>query len=96
MVDLVVGVATIAATFAAVLVAFVVVPEVLERRGHDPKGAYVRAWVWGTFLALVLVPAALSGYLFTVTNPAEWFLLGIALVVAIAWEYYRLHPKTFP
>ena len=86
----------IALVFLAVQFPFLVVPELLERWGYDPKGRFARLLVWASFLILVFVPAALSGFLFTVTNPADWFILGVALVVAMLWEYYRLHPGTFP
>jgi high-affinity K+ transport system ATPase subunit B len=88
MVDLLV----VAATFAAILFAFAVVPEILERRGHDARSAYTRAIVWTTFLAIVFIPAALSGFLFRVTNPIEWLLLTLGLAGAILWEFSRLHP----
>lgn len=91
MVDLLV----VAATFAAILFSFVVVPEILERRGHDPRDRFVRAMVWTTFLAVVLIPAAASGFLFSVTNPVEWLILFFGLTVAILWEYYRLNPGKF-
>lgn len=89
MVDLLV----VASTFAAIVFAFVVVPELLERRGRDPKSPFVRFWVWTAFLATVLIPAALSGFLFTVTNLGDWLILALALSVAILWEYYRLRPR---
>ncbi len=82
------------AIFGAILFAFVVVPEIMERRGYDPKSIIVRFCVWATFLGIVLIPAALSGFLFSVTNLADWLLLAGALAVAILWEHYRLHPKS--
>jgi len=92
MVDLLV----IALVFIAILFPFVVVPEVLERWGYDPKGRFVRLVVWATFLILVLLPAALSGFLSTVTSPGDWLILAGALAIAMLWEYYRLHPGRFP
>jgi uncharacterized BrkB/YihY/UPF0761 family membrane protein len=91
--DAVISLAVFLAVFAAILFAFVVVPEILERRGHDRRSRFVRFSVWTIFLAIVLVPAALSGFLFTVTNPVDWLLLVGALAVAILWESYRLRPK---
>jgi len=82
--------------FVAILFPFVVVPEILERLGYDPKSRFVRAIVWATFLILVLVPAALSGFLATVTSPGDWFILAAAILFAVFWEYYRLHPGAFP
>ncbi|MEK6988256.1 MAG: hypothetical protein AABX97_09245 [Candidatus Thermoplasmatota archaeon] len=91
MVDLLV----VASTFGAILFSFVVVPEILGRRGHDPRSTFARAVVWTTFLAIVLIPAAVSGFLFSVTNPVEWLILFFGLSVAILWEYYRLNPRKF-
>lgn len=82
--------------FVAILFPFVAVPEILERWGYEPRGRFVRILVWACFLILVLVPAALSGFLFTVTSPGDWFILVAALAVAMAWEYYRLHPRVSP
>jgi small-conductance mechanosensitive channel len=92
MVDLLV----VALTFLAIIFPFVVVPEILERWGYDPKSRFVRIVVWVTFLLLVLIPAALSGFLATVTSPVDWLILAGALLLAIFWEYYRLHPGRFP
>ena len=86
----------IAATIGAVIVPFLVVPELLGRRGYNPRSAFVRGIVWASFLAIVLVPAAAVGYLFSITNPVEWFLgLGF-LTIAILWDYYRLNPEKVP
>ncbi len=85
----------VVATFGAIIVAFVLVPEVLERRGYDPRSRFVRGVVWATFLFIVLVPAAFSGFLFSVTHPVEWLILFFGLSVAILWEYYRLNPAKF-
>lgn len=82
--------------FVAILFPFLVVPEIFERWGYDPKSRFVRGIVWATFLILVLVPATLSGFLATVTSPVDWLILAGAIVVAMIWEYYRLHPGTFP
>ncbi len=86
----------VALVFVAIIFPFLVVPEVLERWGYDPKSRFVRALVWATFLTLVLVPAALSGFLATVTSPGDWLILTGAILLAVFWEYYRLHPGRFP
>jgi hypothetical protein len=57
-----------AATIVAIVVSCLVVPEIVERRGFNPRSAKVRATVWLTFLAFVLVPAAVSGFVFSVAN----------------------------
>jgi len=86
----------IAATIVAVIVPFLVVPELLERRGYNSRSAFVRGIVWASFLAIVLVPAAAVGYLSTITNPVDW-LLGVGfLTIAILWDYYRLNPEKVP
>jgi len=92
MVDLLV----IALVFVAILFPFLVIPEIMERWGYDPKGRFVRIIVWTTFLLLVLIPAALSGFLGSVTNPGDWLILIGAIALAMLWEYYRLHPGEFP
>jgi len=86
----------IALVFVAILFPFVVVPEILERAGYDPKSRLVRIVVWSCFLILVLVPAALSGFLATVTSPVDWLILFGAIAFAMLWEYHRLHPGKFP
>lgn len=86
----------VAATFAAVLFPFVVVPEVLERLGYNPRRAFVRGIVWASFLAIVLIPAAATGFLFSVSNPADWVIFVLALVVAMLYDYYRLNPTKVP
>lgn len=86
----------IALVFVAILVPFVGVPEILERVGYDPKSRFVRMVVWSCFLILVLLPAALSGFLATVTSPVDWLILFFAIAFAMLWEYYRLHPGEFP
>lgn len=80
----------------AILVPFVVVPEILERWGYDPRSRFVRLLVWTTFLLLVLVPAILAGTLPVVFGAGAWLLLFGAISFAMLWEYYRLHPGTFP
>ena len=86
----------VTATGAALLVPFVVVPEILERRGHDPRSRFVRGLVWISFFAIILVPAAGSGFLFSVGNPADWAIFGGAVLVAILYDYYRLNPEKVP
>ena len=92
MVDLLVY----ALVFVAITFPFVVVPEILERWGYDPKGRFARTLVWCTFLIIVLVPAALSGFLSTVTSPVDWLILAGVILFAAFWEYHRLHPGKFP
>src|SRR6059036_499852 len=65
-------------------------------RSASSRSAFVRAIVWASFLAIVLVPAAAVGYLFSITKPVEW-LLGLGfLTIAILWDYYRLNPEKVP
>jgi len=86
----------IAATIVAIIVPFLVVPELLERLGCNPRSAFVRGLVWASFLAIVLAPAAAVGYVSSITNPLEW-LLGLGfLTIAILWDYYRLNPEKVP
>src|SRR5256885_16993211 len=80
----------------AIVVPFVVVPEILERRGYNPRSAFVRAIVWTSFVGIVFVPAVLTGFLFSVTNPADWLLAFGFLAVAILWDYYRFNPDKAP
>jgi hypothetical protein len=80
----------------AIVVPFVIIPEILERRGHNPRSGLVRAIAWVTFLAIVLIPAASSGFLISVTNPADWVLFLVAMIVAILYDYYRLNPGKVP
>jgi len=88
--------AIVAATIVAVIVPFLIVPELLERSGYNPRSAFVRGIVWTSFLIIVLVPAAAVGYVFSITNPVEW-LLGLGfLTIAILWDYYRLNPEKVP
>jgi hypothetical protein len=86
----------VAATGAALLIPFVVVPEILERRGHDPRSRFVRGLSWVSFIAIIFVPAAASGFLFSVGSPVDWAIFGIAMLVAILFDYYRLNPKKVP
>ncbi len=86
----------IGAVIASILFSFVVVPEILERRGYDPRSARVRAIVWLSFLTIVLLPAAITGFLLSVANPADWLILIVALTVAILYDYYRLNPSRIP
>ncbi len=80
----------------AIVVPFVVIPEILERRGYNPRSGFVRAIAWATFLAIVLIPAASSGFLISVANPADWLLFLVAMSVAILYDYYRLNPDKVP
>ena len=86
----------LAAMIIAVIVPFVVVPEILERKGFNPRSASVRCLVWISFLLIVFAPAAASGFLFTVRNVADWAYLGVGLLVAILYDYYRLNPQKVP
>jgi hypothetical protein len=85
-----------AATAFAILVPFVVLPEILERKGYNPRSRFVRGLVWASFLLIVFVPAVASGFVFTVENPADWAIFGVAMVVAILYDYYRLNPGKVP
>lgn len=96
MVDLWPGAGIIAATLAAIFVPFLVIPEVLERYGCNPRSAFVRGIVWASFLAILFIPAAATGFVFSVTNPVDWLLFLGFLVVAIVWDYYRLNPEKIP
>ncbi len=80
----------------AVLFPFVVVPEILERWGYNPRSRFVRAVVWTTFALFLLVPATLSGALWTYLGPADYILIFGAVAFAMLWEYHRLHPGEFP
>jgi small-conductance mechanosensitive channel len=94
--DLVLGALSFGATVAAIVIPFVVVPEILERKGYNIRSRFVRGIVWVSFLAIVLVPAAARGYLMSVTNLADWLILAVALVVAVLYDYYRLNPEKIP
>ena len=52
----------IALIFVAILFPFVVVPEILERAGYDPKSRFVRIVVWSCFLIFVIAFAMLWEY----------------------------------
>ena len=80
----------------AIVVPFLIIPEILERRGHNPRSGLVRAIAWVTFLAIVLIPAASSGFLISVANPADWVIFLVAMTVAILYDYYRLNPEKVP
>jgi len=86
----------IAATIVAIIVPFLVVPELLERVGYNPRSAFVRGIVWASFLAIVLAPAAAVGYVSSIINPVEWLLAVGFLTIAILWDYYRLNPEKVP
>ena len=85
-----------AAMAIAVIMPFVVLPEILERKGFNPKSGSVRSLVWISFLLIVFVPAVASGFLFSVRNLADWAYLGVGLLVAILYDYYRLNPEKVP
>lgn len=86
----------IAAVAGSVVFSFVVVPEIMERRGYNPRSALVRMLVWISFLAVILVPAALTGFLSEIP-PVDWLLgLVIPLVIAVLYDYYRLNPDRLP
>ena len=80
----------------AIVVPFVVVPEILERWGYDPRSRFVRLLVWSCFALLLVVPVLLSGSAPTVFGAGQWLLLFAAVAFAMLWEYYRLHPGEFP
>ena len=97
MVDILGTAAIVIATVVAIVVPFVVVPEILERRGgYNPRSGFVRGVVWASFLAIVLVPAIASGFLPSVTNPADWLIFLVAMAVAVQYDYYRLNPEKVP
>ena len=87
----------VAAVIIAVVVPFVVVPEVAQRLGYNPQSARVRTIVWLTFLAILFVPAVVlaPGFLPGV-SAADWLLFLVAVVVAILYDYYRLNPDRVP
>ncbi len=96
MVDLWPQAGVIASVVVAVIVPFLVVPEVLERCGYNPRSAFVRGIVWASFLAIVFLPAVATGYVFSITNPMDWLIGVSALLVAVLWDYYRLNPEKRP
>jgi len=89
------GAIIVGATIGAVVVPFVLVPEILERIGYNSRSGFVRSIVWATFLAIVLVPAAASGFLLSV-RAVDWAIFAVAMVVAILYDYYRLNPGRLP
>jgi hypothetical protein len=84
------------AVCVAIVVPFVVIPEILERRGYNPRSGLVRGIVWASFLLIVFVPAMVSGFVFTVSNIADWLIFVVAMAVAILYDYYRLNPQKVP
>ena len=97
MADLLQAAGIVIATVAAIVVPFVVIPELLERKGgYNPRGAFVRGVVWASFFAIILVPAIASGFLFSVTNLVDWILFLVAVAVAVLYDYYRLNPDKVP
>ena len=89
MVDLLV----VAAVVTAIILPFLIVPEMAERLGYRPRSARVRALVWSIFVAIVFIPALVfaRSFLFT-SSAADWLLLIAAMAVAILYDYYRLNP----
>lgn len=87
----------VAAVVAAVIFPFVIVPEIVERLGYNPRAARIRALVWSTFIAVVFIPAlALArSFLFDV-SAVDWLVFIIAMAVAILYDYYRLNPDRVP
>ncbi len=97
MADLLGTAGIVVATVVAIVVPFVVVPEILERKGgYNPRSGFVRGVVWASFLAIVLVPAIASGFLLSVGNPADWLIFLVAMAVAVLYDFYRLNPDKIP
>ena len=96
MADIVRLILLFGAISAAIIGPFVVLPEILERKGFNPRSGLVRGLVWTTFLLILFVPATLSGFVFTVGNPADWAIFAVAMAVAILYDYYRLNPAKVP
>jgi hypothetical protein len=96
VVDWVMGTLLFAAIAATILWSFVVVPELMERRGFNPRSGFVRGLVWISFLLIVFLPAVVTGYVFSVRNPADWVIFGLAMTVAILYDFYRLNPEKIP
>ena len=87
----------IAAVFIAIIVPFVIVPEIAERTGRNRRSAHVRLAVWVTFLLILFVPAiALAPGLLGGASWADWLVFGGAMAVAILYDYYRLNPDRHP
>jgi hypothetical protein len=85
-----------AAIAATILWSFVVVPEIAERKGYNPRSAFVRGLVWASFLSIVFIPAIANGFIFSVSNVADWGIFALAMLVAILYDYYRLNPEKVP
>lgn len=85
----------VGAVIATILFAFVVLPELLERRGVPWSSPRTRLVVWAVFLGILLVPAALTGFLFALTV-GDGVLLAAALVVAVLYDFFRLNPDRIP
>jgi len=67
----------IPAVFIAIIVPFVIVPEIAERTGRNPRSARVRLAVWVTFLLILFVPAiALAPGLLGGASWADWLVFG--------------------
>ena len=96
MESLVLQAVLVGAIIVAIVVPFVVVPEILERRGYNPRSRFVRGIVWASFLLIVFVPAIWSGFIFSVSNLADWLVFLVAMTVAILYDYYRLNPQKVP
>src|SRR5213080_2681887 len=94
--DIVAAILLFGAICASIIGPFVVVPEILERMGLNPRSGVVRGLVWTTFLLILFVPATLSGFVFTVRNPVDWVIFAVAMTVAILYDYYRLNPQKVP
>ena len=80
----------------SIIFPFLVIPELLERAGYNPKSGRARAVVWLSFFALVLIPAAVTGFLFSVSSVGDWVLLVVFALVAVLYDYYRLNPERIP
>ena len=97
MADVLQSAGIVIATVAAIVVPFVVVPELLERKGgYNPRSGFVRGVVWASFFAIILVPAIVSGLLFSIGNPVDWLLFIVVIIVAVLYDYYRLNPDKTP
>src|SRR5437870_2456217 len=68
----------------------------LDEFAARPAYPFEASIAWATFLAVVLVPAASSGFLGSVGNPADWVIFLVAMLVAILYDYYRLNPEKVP
>src|SRR5438132_13283980 len=72
-----------AAMAIAVIMPFVVVPEILAGKGFNPKSGSVRSLVSVSFLLIVFVRAVASWFRFSLRNLAAWAYLPVGLVLAI-------------